>query len=186
MIANDSRLVVRLTQAEKRDIKTLAASQGLTLRQAILHAFAAWEPQLTVRKPATPRPAQPPAAAPSQGPAEQTARVKPTARPSDQGPRAASGGSPVVSLPARAAEWLRQAAGQLDWSKCPEAECLQGKTRKVWVVRETCVPLAHILAAVAEGHPFAEIAEVHEINLQQLMAILQFAAEGAAPPVSNR
>jgi uncharacterized protein (DUF433 family) len=54
------------------------------------------------------------------------------------------------------------------------------------VVRDTCVPLADILAAVAEGHPLAEIVEVHEINLQQLMAILQFAAASAAPAASNR
>jgi hypothetical protein len=186
MIANDTKLVVRLTQAEKRDIKTLAASQGLTLRQAILHAFAAWEPQLAARQPAAPPPEQPSsAAAGSQGPAEQTARTRPAAGKAGRGPRAASGSSPVVSLPVRAAEWLRQAAGQLDWSKCPEAECSQGKTRKVWVVRETCVPLAHILEAVAEGHPFAEIAEVHEITLQQLLAVVQFAVAGAAPSASG-
>jgi uncharacterized protein (DUF433 family) len=182
-----TKIVVRLTLAEKSHIRTLAASQGLTLRQAILHAFAAWEPQLTARQPAAPQPAQPsPAAAGSQGPAEQTARARSAADRAGQGPRAPSGGSPVISLPARAAEWLRQAAGQLDWSKCPEAECLHGKTRKVWVVRDTCVPLAHILEAVAEGHPLAEIAEVHEITLQQLMAIVQFAVASAAPAALGR
>jgi len=33
---------LNLTEAEKRHIKTLAVSQGLTLRQAILQAFDAW------------------------------------------------------------------------------------------------------------------------------------------------
>jgi len=36
-------LQVQLTEAEKRYIKTLAVSQGLTLRQATLQAFQAWE-----------------------------------------------------------------------------------------------------------------------------------------------
>ena len=42
MITTDAKLVVRLTQAEKRNIKTLAASQGLTMREAIMQAFEAW------------------------------------------------------------------------------------------------------------------------------------------------
>jgi uncharacterized protein (DUF433 family) len=48
------------------------------------------------------------------------------------------------------------------------------------------VPLADILSAVAEGHPLAEIVEVHEITLQQLMAIVQFAVAKAAPSASAR
>jgi len=42
-------LQVQLTEAEKRHIKTLAVSQGLTLRQATLQAFQAWELQLQSR-----------------------------------------------------------------------------------------------------------------------------------------
>ena len=50
MPAKDSKLFqVRLTEAEKRSIKAMAASQGLTLRQAILKAFAAWSSQLNAR-----------------------------------------------------------------------------------------------------------------------------------------
>ena len=59
MRANNTHLLqVQLTEAEKRDIKTLAASQGLTLRQATLRAFEAWASQL--RSPA-------PAAIPARG-----------------------------------------------------------------------------------------------------------------------
>jgi len=46
---NTNLLQVQLTEAEKRHIKTLAVSQGLTLRQATLHAFQAWEFQLQSR-----------------------------------------------------------------------------------------------------------------------------------------
>ncbi|MGO9516557.1 MAG: hypothetical protein ACLPND_05890 [Candidatus Korobacteraceae bacterium] len=39
-------IFVRLTEAERRRIKTLAASQGLTMREAIVQAFEAWASQL--------------------------------------------------------------------------------------------------------------------------------------------
>ena len=39
-------LQVRLSENEKRLIKTMAASQGLTLREAVLAAFTAWSQQL--------------------------------------------------------------------------------------------------------------------------------------------
>lgn len=37
---------VRLSESEKRNIKTMAASQGLTLREAVLAAFTAWAEKL--------------------------------------------------------------------------------------------------------------------------------------------
>jgi hypothetical protein len=43
-----SLLQVRLSENEKRQIKTMAASQGLTLREAVLAAFTAWSQQLRV------------------------------------------------------------------------------------------------------------------------------------------
>ena len=46
MSANNTKLVARLPQADKRRIKGLAASQGLTLGQAVLQAFEAWASQL--------------------------------------------------------------------------------------------------------------------------------------------
>jgi hypothetical protein len=39
-------LQVRVTEEEKRRIKTLAASQGMTLQEALVAAFAAWEKEL--------------------------------------------------------------------------------------------------------------------------------------------
>jgi predicted DNA binding CopG/RHH family protein len=47
MAAKDSKLLaVRLPEADRRRIKTLAASQGLTLGEAIVQAFEAWASQL--------------------------------------------------------------------------------------------------------------------------------------------
>lgn len=39
-------LQVRLSEEERRRIKTMAASQGMTLQQALTTAFAAWAKEL--------------------------------------------------------------------------------------------------------------------------------------------
>jgi uncharacterized protein (DUF433 family) len=172
---NTNLLQVQLTEAEKRHIKTLAVSQGLTLRQATLHAFQAWEFQLQSRA----RPADLARGAVA-GEPKRNATRRQQQRPA-QGKSAstlAAGAALNPERPSRA--WLRQAA-QVDWSKCPAVESAQGKSGRIWMVRGTDAPLAEILHAVAEGRPFLEIAEVFEITLQQLIAVLQFAAERAAP-----
>jgi hypothetical protein len=48
MMANQSTklLAVRLPEAEKRRIKSLAASQGLSLQEAVHQAMEAWASQL--------------------------------------------------------------------------------------------------------------------------------------------
>ena len=89
-------------------------------------------------------------------------------------------GHPAPNADATSINWLLRAS-RLDWSKCPAAQSVPGKTGNVWVVRGTDAPLAEILHSVADGHPFLEIAEVFEIPLQQLIAVLQFAAENAPP-----
>ncbi len=53
MAAKDTKLLaVRLPEADRRRIKVLAASQGLTLREAIVQAFEAWASQLPSAAPA--------------------------------------------------------------------------------------------------------------------------------------
>ena len=44
-----SLLQVRLSENEKRNIKMMAAGQGLTLREATLAAFTAWAEKLRAR-----------------------------------------------------------------------------------------------------------------------------------------
>ena len=63
---------------------------------------------------------------------------------------------------------------------------MPGKTGNVWVVRGTDAPLAEVLQSVAEGQPFLEIAEVFELTLQQLIAVVQFATQGGAPASAGR
>src|SRR5271157_1920974 len=50
MAPSETKLLsVRLPEAEKRRIKIMAASQGVTIRQAIHEAFDAWASQLQSR-----------------------------------------------------------------------------------------------------------------------------------------
>src|SRR5271157_431811 len=145
-VHNTHLLQVQLTAAEKRDIKTLAASQGLTLRQATLRAFEAWASQLPSRAPApvpargTPvgadlqKPGQPKRAAPSAGDSRRGAdrnasqvssrgaeAQSPYDTRSGASAESASMGSPPQDSAAPSRAWLRGAA-QLDWSKCPAAQ----------------------------------------------------------------
>ena len=181
MLANDTKIVVRLPQADKRHIKSLAAREGLTLRQAMHQAFQAWEAQLQSRA----DPADPMRGTLAGADAEKRGQPNPVALSSGHRRDAAAkpapqslGGQPE-GRKASAPAWLRGAA-RLDWSKCGAVQSVPGKTGKVWVVRGTHVPLAAVLKAVAEGHPFAEIAEVYQLPLQPLLAILQFAVQGGA------
>lgn len=45
----ETLLQIRLTEAEKRQIKVMAATHGMTLRQATLAAFTAWSEKLRTR-----------------------------------------------------------------------------------------------------------------------------------------
>ena len=188
MPASETKLLsVRLPEGERRRIKMMAASQGVTIRQAIHEAFDAWALQLQSGA-ATPDAARlTPAAADSGRPRQpdQPPTPKPDRRPADAKPPSPPGGGHSPKAEAPSINWLLR-AGRLDWSKCAAAQSLPGERGNVWVVRGTRVPLARIFKSVAEGYPFIEIQEVFGLTLEQLMAILQFAAEGAAAAAPER
>ena len=174
------KLQVVLEEAEMRHLKSVAAREGLPLREAILQAVRTWEAQLEAgRRRAEPAPRSPAAADSPKAAAPKPTAPQPASRPAGQRPSALSGGAPAAGQRSRSPQWLLR-AGQLDWSKCPEAECVQGKDRVVWVVRGTTVPMSQLIAAVAVGHPLEEIAEAYEISPQQLRAIVQFVTTGRA------
>jgi hypothetical protein len=190
-------IFVRLSEAERRRIRTLAVSQGLTMREAIVQAFEVWAFQLRStagskrRSPSGPEISGAPPGTQSKGrrqPAyastgQQGGRPVETL-PSGGAPSLA-GGASLPGLEALAENWLRK-ADHFDWSKCPAAECVQTKKGNVWVAGGTLHPLVHVFEAVAQGNSLSEIAEVYGLTLQQLMTLLQFAAEGAPPPASGR
>src|SRR5271157_4735845 len=161
MPASETKLLsVRLPEAEKRRIKIMAASQGVTIRQAIHEAFDAWALQLQSPAPTPDAARGTPAGADSDRPRRpnhsatpkqdrRSVEAKPSSTPSGQAPNA---DAPSIN-------WLLR-AGRLDWSKCAAAQSLPGERGNVWVVRGTRVPLAKIFKSVAEGYPFMEIQEV--------------------------
>ncbi len=102
--------------------------------------------------------------------------------PANEAPSLTPGRGHAPNRQAPSLAWLRRVAQlDLNWSKCPAVERVHEKTGNVWVARGTRVPVSAILDAVAAGEPFVNITEIFEISLQQLIAILQFAAEGVAP-----
>jgi hypothetical protein len=177
-------IFVRLTEAERRRIKTLAVSQGLTMREAIIQAFEVWASQLQSGG-LTARPRRRASAGAQSNTRRQSGHASADQhsgsaagmRSSELGP--SLGGGSVPGLEALVGDWVSKAR-QLDWSKCPVAESVQTKRGNIWVAAGTLVPLIHVLEAVDQGHPFPEIAEAYELTVQQLVTLLQFAAEGTA------
>ena len=197
MPAKDIKLLyVRLPAAEKRHIKSLAAREGLTLRQTLQQAVAAWELQLQSRdRGADPGPGtfvaadlekrgQPLRAAKSSAGSRRVTDAE-SSRENwrDAGAKSMDGEPQQREAPSPAV--LRQAA-QLDWSKCPEAQRVAGKDGNVWVVRGTRVPVSAVLDALAEGYPPGDVAEVFEFSLPRLIAILRFAVQSAPPGTSGQ
>jgi hypothetical protein len=190
-------IFVRLSEAERRRIRTLAVSQGLTMREAIVEAFEAWASQLRStagskrRSSSRSGASQASAGTQSKGGRQPAYALtgQPGGRPVETlfsaGAPSLAGGGSLPGLEALAADWLRK-ADHFDWSKCPAAECVQTKEGNVWVAGGTLVPLVHIFEAVAGGNPLPEIAEVYGLTLPQLMTLLQFAAERAAPAAAER
>jgi hypothetical protein len=150
---------IRLSDADRRRIKSLAAKQGLTLQEAVVEAFAAWSEKLRGRGPDPARTQAPIQEAPADGEFPQT-----FGRPSWT--------------------WLTQAV-QLDWSQCPEVELLGDGTNHLWVLRESDAPLSEVLGALADGIPALEVAEMFELDLLRLAKVMEFAATPLRPDALN-
>ena len=189
LIKHTKLLAVRLPEAEKRRFKMLAASQGLTLQQAVHEAIEAWASKLQREDTPPLNPlATAPASADSQKPRRQDRAAKRTQvklRAADATPASRLKGGQPPNPEADALAWIRQAVS-LDWSKCSAVESVPGNTGPAWVVRGTRVPLAFIFRDFRTGRPFGEITEQYGLTREQLKAVLQFAAEGFVLPPSAR
>jgi len=177
------KLTIRLPDLELRRIKSLAALRGVTLQHAVRLALQAWASQ---PQPGTTSP-DALASVALQTPTRQDHAAKRTQdkrRVADARPASRPMGQPH-DLEEASLAWLRQ-AGKLDWSKCPAVESVPGKGGRIWVFRGTRVLLARAFRNLEEGRTVKEIAEAYGLTQQQVMAVLQFAAEGFALPASNR
>jgi hypothetical protein len=150
---------IRLSDSDRRRIKSLAAKQGLTLQEAVVEAFAAWSEKLRGRGPDPARTQAPIPKAPADDEFQQ-----PFGRPSWT--------------------WLSQAV-QLDWSKCPEVEFVGDGTNHLWMFRESDAPLSEVLGALADGVPAPKVAEIFELDLLRLAKVMEFAATPLRPDALN-
>ena len=141
-------LQLRLTDPQRRRIKSLAAKQGLTLQDAVVEAFDAWAEKLR-----------------SGGPSQNKRHgAKPsTMETLDPGPQPPS----LV--------WLARAL-KADWTQCPEAELVSDGTNRMWLLRGTDAPLNEVMAAIDDGVPIPEIARIFTLDIALLAKVMEFAA----------
>jgi uncharacterized protein DUF433 len=177
---------VRLPEAQRRRVKSLAASLGLSLQEAVHQALEAWvlqhDPQIGQRR--DPQPAAPGGVDVD----KPTRRNDPgnTARASRQAGAPRSGGPSAQARDpgAGAWAWLRDAP-RLDWSQCPAVEVATDKNGRFWAFRGTRVRFAAVLLDLMNGHPMEKVlARYDGLTVDMLKAALQFAALGLAPSAS--
>ena len=141
-------LQLRLTDSDRRRIKSLAAKHGLTLQEAVVAAFDAWAEKLRAGNSA----------------GAETRKSKSSTMEISQAP----------PEPASLA-WLSRAV-QLDWTKCPEVELLEDGANRLWLLRGTDAPLTEVLRAIADGHSVSRVAEVFDLEPSHLAKVVEFAA----------
>jgi len=73
---------------------------------------------------------------------------------------------------------------QLDWAQCPAVESIPGKVSGAWVLRDTRMPVSVIFENLEYGATIEEIIENYNVTREQIQAVLEFAAQSAAPPPS--
>ena len=71
----------------------------------------------------------------------------------------------------------------LDWSQCAAVESMPGKLGGAWVFRGTRLPVAAVFANLEDGLTVSEIVKMFDgLTLDQLNAVLEFAAQSLAAP----
>src|SRR5271166_2902125 len=114
---------VRMPEAERRRVKSLAASLGLSLQEVVHQALEAWvlqnDPQVGRRR-------GPQAAA--HKPARPNDEGKPKRRSQGAGTRSRAGDASAQSRDPGADTWAwLRGAPRLDWSQCPVVELVSTK-----------------------------------------------------------
>ncbi|MCX6602173.1 MAG: DUF433 domain-containing protein [Acidobacteria bacterium] len=71
---------------------------------------------------------------------------------------------------------------RLGWSQCPAVESIPGKVSGAWVLRDTRMPVSVIFDHLEYGATIDEIIENYTVTREEIQAVLEFAARGAAPP----
>ena len=73
----------------------------------------------------------------------------------------------------------------LDWSQCEAVESNPGKVSGAWVFRGTRIPVAVVFENLEDGLTIDEITLMFDgLTRQQVRAVLDFAAQSLAGPIS--
>jgi uncharacterized protein (DUF433 family) len=65
----------------------------------------------------------------------------------------------------------------LDWSQCAAVESVPGKVSGAWVFRGTRLPVATVFENLEDGMSIEEIMEQFDVTREQVLAVLEFAAQ---------
>lgn len=70
----------------------------------------------------------------------------------------------------------------LNWSQCPAVESVADRLSGAWVLRDTRVPVTTVFENLEAGATIDEIAEWFDVPREQLVAVLDFAAQSVRTP----
>ena len=65
----------------------------------------------------------------------------------------------------------------IDWSKCPEIECVPGKLGGKPVFKHTRLPVSVLFGNLAHGATVKDVVEWYDVDEKQLVAVLNVFAE---------
>jgi uncharacterized protein (DUF433 family) len=70
----------------------------------------------------------------------------------------------------------------LDWSQCPVVESVPGRLNGAWVFRDTRLPVSAVFENLEAGATVDQITEWFDIEKDQVIEVLDFAARSVAAP----
>jgi len=65
----------------------------------------------------------------------------------------------------------------LDWSQCPAVESIPGKVSGAWTFRDSRTPVKLVSENLEDGMTMEEIAEQYPVSIEEIRAVLDFAAQ---------
>jgi uncharacterized protein (DUF433 family) len=73
----------------------------------------------------------------------------------------------------------------LDWARCAAVESVPGKRSGAWVFRDTRTPVSVVFENLEAGASIDEIMEWFHLSREQVVAVIEFAAQSLDPPPAH-
>jgi len=74
----------------------------------------------------------------------------------------------------------------LDWSQCHAVESIPDKVSGAWVFKGTRTPVAIVFENLEDGLSIDDVLEQFPVSLEQVKAVLEFAARSLDAPLPGR